>query len=101
MHPKSPEFVTLEVHLRCLPFLLQLLPVIVEPPQTHHSTLKTVPVTQQQRSITSVLSSSDNPPPLALQALPVEAVHHLQLASEVLLCEVVKHTGVHQGLHEV
>lgn len=32
---------------------------------------------------------------------PVEAVHHLQLSSEVLLGEVVQHAGVHQGLHEV
>ena len=33
--------------------------------------------------------------------LPVEAIHHLELSSEVLLGEVVKHAGVHQGLHEV
>lgn len=33
--------------------------------------------------------------------LPVEAIHHFELSSEVLLGEVVKHAGVHQGLHEV
>lgn len=34
-------------------------------------------------------------------ALPVEAIHHFELSPKVLLGEVVKHAGVHQGLHEV
>ena len=36
-----------------------------------------------------------------LGSVPVEAVHHLQLAPQLLLGEVVQHAGVHQGLHEV
>lgn len=92
--------VTLKVHLRRLPFLLQLLPVVVEPPQTHHPALETVPVKQQQRVITSVRSLLWNQQ-LPTTPLPVEAVHHLQLSSQVLFGEVVEHTGVHQGLHEV
>lgn len=31
----------------------------------------------------------------------MEAIHHFELSSKVLLGEVVKHAGVHQGLHEV
>lgn len=36
--------VTLKLHLRLFPSPLQLHPVIVEPPQRHNATLKTVPV---------------------------------------------------------
>lgn len=43
---------TLKVHLRHFPSSLQLLPVIVEPPQTHHCTLKTVPVERTQTVVT-------------------------------------------------
>ena len=32
--------------------------------------------------------------------LPMEAVHHLELAPEVLLAEVVQHARIHQTLHE-
>lgn len=35
---------TLELQLRLLPLPLQLLPVVVEPPQTHDATLEAVPV---------------------------------------------------------
>lgn len=36
--------VTLKLHLRLFPSPLQLHPVVVEPPQRHNATLKTVPV---------------------------------------------------------
>lgn len=36
-----------------------------------------------------------------LHDVPVEAVHHLELSSQLLLGQVVQHAGVHQGLHEV
>lgn len=32
---------------------------------------------------------------------PVETVHHLQLAPQFLLGQVVKHASVHQRLHEI
>lgn len=33
--------------------------------------------------------------------IPMEAVHHLEVAPQVLFGEVVKHARVHQTLHEV
>lgn len=33
--------------------------------------------------------------------LPVEAVHHFELSSQLLLGQVVQHAGIHQGLHEI
>lgn len=35
------------------------------------------------------------------RALPVKAVHHFELSSQLLLGQVVQHAGIHQGLHEV
>lgn len=33
--------------------------------------------------------------------IPVETVHHLQLAPQLFLGEVIEHAGVHQRLHEI
>jgi len=55
--------------------------------------------TQLDPTDPSAPNSTYFPPPA--RVLPVEAVHHLQLSSEVLLGEVVEHAGVHQRLHEV
>lgn len=33
--------------------------------------------------------------------IPVEAVHHLELSSQLLLGQMVQHPSVHQRLHEV
>lgn len=35
------------------------------------------------------------------RALPVEAVNHFELSSQLLLGQVVQHAGIHQGLHEI
>lgn len=48
-----------------------------------------------------IVNTANNSGSDLCHVVPVEAVHHLQLSPEVLLGEVIKHAGVHQGLHKV
>lgn len=50
------SIVTFKLQLRLFPLSLQLLPVIVEPPETHHSALKAVPIADKIVYRQSVLS---------------------------------------------
>lgn len=38
---------------------------------------------------------------LKVLTVPVKAVHHFELSTQLFLGEVVQHAGVHQRLHEV
>lgn len=88
----------------------QLFPVIIESLQAHNPVLQTSPDTHTKAKAHAVhtfssplLKYASNGMTIKQQQshTPMEAVHHLEVAPEVLLGEVIQHACVYQTLHEV
>lgn len=81
---------------------LQLFPVIIESLQAHYPVLQTGPDAGVEAGA-QMLNTFLNLVSMKQQAgyTPMEAVHHLQVAPQVLLGEVIQHPRIYQTLHEV